>query len=130
VIKSRNIRWTGHIAHTGDMKNEYTILARKREKKKRLKIQKLRLEDNIKTNLEYVRCGHVDWIQLAVASLGGFSSKGLWVTVRRFQYKDYEYIVLLMNWNGFGRKLSWPERDTVRKMPGGTQENHEKLKSG
>jgi hypothetical protein len=50
------------------MKNKYTILTRKREEKKLHTLHRLRWEDNIKTNLEYVRCGHMDWIQLVVGS--------------------------------------------------------------
>lgn len=63
------MRWAEHIAHTGGMKNKHTILGRKLEEKKLLTIHRLRLEDNIKTNLEYVRCCCMDWIQLVVASL-------------------------------------------------------------
>ena len=63
------MRWTEHIAHTGGMKNKYTILAGKLEEKKLLTIHRLRWEDNIKANLEYVRCCYMDWIQLVVASL-------------------------------------------------------------
>jgi hypothetical protein len=34
VIKSRRIEWMGHVAHMGEMKNVYEILARKSEGKR------------------------------------------------------------------------------------------------
>jgi hypothetical protein len=27
MIKSRNMRWAGHVTHIGEMRNKYTILA-------------------------------------------------------------------------------------------------------
>jgi hypothetical protein len=33
---------------------------------------------------------------------------------------------MMMNWKGFGRKRSWPNRKVYRHLPGGTEENHEK----
>jgi hypothetical protein len=34
VIKSRKMRWAGHIAHMGEMRNVYKILLEKLEGKK------------------------------------------------------------------------------------------------
>jgi hypothetical protein len=34
VIKSRRMRWPGHVAHTGEMRNAYKILVRKPERKR------------------------------------------------------------------------------------------------
>jgi hypothetical protein len=34
-----------------------------------------------------------------------------------------------MNWKGFVRKRSWPDRGTVLVFPGGTENNHEKFHS-
>jgi hypothetical protein len=31
-----------------------------------------------------------------------------------------------MNWKGFGRKQSWPNRGTIPVFPGGTEESHER----
>jgi hypothetical protein len=31
VIKSRRIRWTGHVAHTGDRRTAYRVLVRRPE---------------------------------------------------------------------------------------------------
>jgi hypothetical protein len=48
VIKSRKIRWTGHVAHTGEMRNTYNILVGKHEGKRSLRIPRHRWEDNIR----------------------------------------------------------------------------------
>jgi hypothetical protein len=32
IIKSRRMRWTGHVAHMGEMRNMYRILERKGKK--------------------------------------------------------------------------------------------------
>jgi len=34
VIESRRMRWTGHVARMGEMKNPYTIFVGKREGKR------------------------------------------------------------------------------------------------
>jgi hypothetical protein len=47
AIKSRKMRWAGHAARMGDMRNAYTILVGKSEGKEPLG----RLEDNIRTDL-------------------------------------------------------------------------------
>jgi hypothetical protein len=31
VIRSRRMRWVGHVAHMGEMGNEYKVLVRKKE---------------------------------------------------------------------------------------------------
>jgi len=36
IIKSRRMRWAGHIAHMEDMRNAYKILVRKPEGKRQL----------------------------------------------------------------------------------------------
>jgi hypothetical protein len=36
VIKSRRLRWTGHVAHMGEMRNSYKILVRKPAGKREL----------------------------------------------------------------------------------------------
>jgi hypothetical protein len=35
VVKSRRVRWTGHVARVGEMKNAYKILVGKSEGKER-----------------------------------------------------------------------------------------------
>jgi hypothetical protein len=62
VIKSRRMRWEGHVARMGEMKNEYNILVGKPEGKRP---RRRRSEDNIKMDLSETGFGGVDWIKLA-----------------------------------------------------------------
>jgi hypothetical protein len=47
VIKSRGMKWAGHIACIGEMRNGYTILIRKLEGKRPHRRPRCRWEDNI-----------------------------------------------------------------------------------
>jgi hypothetical protein len=65
VIKSRRIRWAGHVARMGEMRGVYTILVGRPEGKRPLGRLRLRWEDNIRMDLQEVECGGMDWIDLA-----------------------------------------------------------------
>ena len=65
VIKSRKMRWAGHIAGMGDRKGTYRVLVGKPEGKRPLGRPRCRWEDNIKMDLQEVRCGGMKWIKLA-----------------------------------------------------------------
>jgi hypothetical protein len=65
VIKSRTIRWTGHVAQTGEGRGVYRVLVGKREGKRPRGRPKRRWEDDIKADLQEVGCGGMDWIELA-----------------------------------------------------------------
>jgi hypothetical protein len=65
VIKSRNIRWAGHVALMGERMGEYRVLVGKPEGKGPLGRPRRRWENNIKLYLQEVGCGGVDWIELA-----------------------------------------------------------------
>jgi hypothetical protein len=58
-IKSRSIRWAGHVACMGKLKNAYRILAGKPEGKGTLGRPRGRWEDNIRTNLREIK-----WLRL------------------------------------------------------------------
>jgi hypothetical protein len=64
VIKSRRMRWAGHVARTGEIRGVYGVLVGKPESKRPLRRPRLRWEDNIKMDLQEVGCGCVDWIDL------------------------------------------------------------------
>jgi hypothetical protein len=51
IIKSRRMRWEGHVARMGAKRNSYRILMGKPEGKRPLERPRRRLEDNIKMNL-------------------------------------------------------------------------------
>jgi len=55
VIKARRMRWTGHVARMGDIRNEYNILVGKREGKRSLGRPRRRFKDNIRMNLKEKR---------------------------------------------------------------------------
>jgi hypothetical protein len=65
VIKSRRMRWAGHVASMGDRRDIYRVLVGKPEGKRQLGRPRLRWEDNIKMDLQEVGCGGKDWIQVA-----------------------------------------------------------------
>jgi hypothetical protein len=62
VIKSRRMRWVGHVARMREI-NVYSILVGKSEGKRPL--EKRRREDNIKMHLRDIGFEDVDWIHLA-----------------------------------------------------------------
>jgi len=63
VIKSRRMRWAEHVARMG--KRRIQGLVGKPEGKRPLGRTRRRWEDNIKMDLQKVRCGGMDWIELA-----------------------------------------------------------------
>jgi hypothetical protein len=66
VIKSRRIRSERHVARKGERKGVYRVLVGKPEGKKPRERPSRRWEDNIKMDLQDVRCGGMVWIDLAV----------------------------------------------------------------
>ena len=65
VIKSRRMRWAGHVARMGEGRGVYRVLVGKPEGKRPLRRLRHKWEDNIKMDLQEVLCGGVDWIELA-----------------------------------------------------------------
>jgi hypothetical protein len=65
VIKSRRMRWAGHVARMGKRRGVYRVLMRKPERKRSLRRLRRRWDDNIKIYLQEVRCGGMGWIELA-----------------------------------------------------------------
>jgi len=65
VIKSRRMRWAGHVACLGERRGVYGVLVGKPEGKRQLGRPRHRWEDNIKVDLQEVGCGGMDWIELA-----------------------------------------------------------------
>jgi len=65
VVKSRIMRWAGHVARNGEGRGVYRVLVGKREGSRSLVRHRSRWEDNIKMDLqeEGGDCG--DWMELA-----------------------------------------------------------------
>jgi len=65
VIKSRRMRWTGHVARMGEEREVYRDLVGKPEGRRPLGRPRRRGVDIIKMELQEVGCGYMDWIGLA-----------------------------------------------------------------
>jgi hypothetical protein len=57
VVKSRRMRWSGHVARTGEDRGVHRVLLWKPEGKRTLASPRLRWEDNIKMDLQEVGGG-------------------------------------------------------------------------
>jgi hypothetical protein len=65
VIKSRRMRWVGHVARMWEERGVYRVLVGKPDGKRPLGKPMCRWEDNIRMDLQEVGCGCMDWIGLA-----------------------------------------------------------------
>jgi hypothetical protein len=65
MIKSRRMRWAGHIARMGEKRNVYTILVGNPEGKRPLGRPRCRWVVNIKMDLREKGWNGMDWINLA-----------------------------------------------------------------
>jgi len=65
VIKSRIMRWAAHVARIGEERVVYRVLVGKPEGRRPLGRPRRRWVDNIRTDLQEVGCGYMDWIGLA-----------------------------------------------------------------
>ena len=64
VIKSRRMRWAGHVARMGEERGAYRVLVGKTEGKRPLGRPRRKWVD-MRMDLQEVGCGYVDWIGLA-----------------------------------------------------------------
>jgi hypothetical protein len=65
VIKSRWMRWEGHVARIGEGRGVYRVLVGWPEGKRPLVRPRHRWEDNIKLDLREIGIDGVNWIRLA-----------------------------------------------------------------
>jgi hypothetical protein len=65
VIKSRRMRWAGHVARMGEGRGVYRVLVGRPEGKRLLGRPRRRWEDNIKMGLREIGIDGANWIQLA-----------------------------------------------------------------
>jgi hypothetical protein len=65
VIKSRRMRWAGHVARMGEGRGVYRVLVGRPEGKRPLGRPRRRWEDNIKLDLREIEIDGANWIQLA-----------------------------------------------------------------
>jgi hypothetical protein len=65
VVKSRRMRWVGHVAHTGEERGVHRVLVGKPEGKRPLGRTRHGWEGNIKMNLQEVGLDCGDWRESA-----------------------------------------------------------------
>jgi len=65
VIKSRRMRWVGHVERMGEEREVYRVLLGKPDGRRPLGRPKHRWVGNIRTDLQEVGCGYMDWIGVA-----------------------------------------------------------------
>ena len=65
VIKSRRMRWAGHVARMVEESGVYRVLVGKPEGRRPLGRPRRRWVDNIRMDLQEVGCGYMDCIGLA-----------------------------------------------------------------
>jgi hypothetical protein len=65
IIKSRRMRWAGHVARMMGKRNAYRLLVGKPDRKRPLGRPRHRWVDNIRMDLGEVGWGNVDWIGLS-----------------------------------------------------------------
>jgi len=82
VVKSRRMRWAGHLARTGEDRGVHMVLVGKPDGKRPLGRPRRRWEDNIKMDLQEVGEGREDWMELAQDRDGWRTLVG---TVRNFR---------------------------------------------
>jgi hypothetical protein len=64
-VKSRRMRWAGHVARMGEDRGVHRVLMGKPEGKRPLGIPRRRWEDNNKMDLQEVGGGSWAWMELA-----------------------------------------------------------------
>jgi len=62
VIKSRKMRWAGHVARMGEERGVYRFFVGKPEGKRPLGRPRHRWVNNIRMDLQEVGCGYMDWM--------------------------------------------------------------------
>jgi hypothetical protein len=64
-IKSRRMRWVGHVARMGEERKVYKVLVGKPEGKRPIGRPRRRWEDEIRMDIREIGLGGVDWSRLA-----------------------------------------------------------------
>jgi hypothetical protein len=64
-VKSRRMRWAGHVARMGEDRKLYKVLVGKLEGRRPLERPRRRWEDGIRMDIREIGLGGVDWIGLA-----------------------------------------------------------------
>jgi hypothetical protein len=65
AIKSRRVRWAGHVARMGEGRDVYRVLVGRSEGKRPVERRRRRWEDNIKLDLRDIGIDGANWFRLA-----------------------------------------------------------------
>jgi hypothetical protein len=65
IIKSRKMRWAGHVARMGEKRNVYRLLVGKPEGKRPLERPRRKWIDNVNMDILEIGLSGVDWIGMA-----------------------------------------------------------------
>ena len=65
MIKSRRLRWTGHVARMEEGMSAFKILTGKPTGKRPLEVPRRRWEDNIRMDLEVIGINLGNWVDSA-----------------------------------------------------------------
>jgi len=65
VVKSRRMRWAGHVVRMGGERVVYRVMVGKPERRRPLGSPRRRWVDNIRMDLQEVGCRFMNWIGLA-----------------------------------------------------------------
>jgi hypothetical protein len=71
LIKSRRMRWAGHVARTGEGRSVYRVLVGRPEGKRPLGRPRRRWDNNIKMDLREIGMGRTGFNWLRIGSSGG-----------------------------------------------------------
>ena len=82
VVKSRRMRWAGHLARMGEDRGVHRVLVGKPEGERPLRRPRRRWEDNSKMDLQEVGEGRGEWMEMTQDRDGWRSLVG---TVRNFR---------------------------------------------
>jgi hypothetical protein len=70
-VKSRRMRWAGHVSRMGEERKVYRVLVGKPEGERPLGRPRRRREDGIRMDLKEIGLRGVDWIRLSQDRTGG-----------------------------------------------------------
>jgi hypothetical protein len=68
-MKSRRMKWAGHVARMGEEGKVYKVLVGKPEEERPLGRPRRRWEDGVRMDLRETGLGSVEWIRLAYGSM-------------------------------------------------------------
>ena len=95
VVKSRRMRWAGHVVRMGEDRGVHRVLVGKPKGNRPLERPRRRWEDNMKMDLQEVGGGRGDWMELA-------QDRDKWRAlvgrVRDFRVPQMREISLLVSW--------------------------------